>query len=469
MTVVGHPARFAVGEIAATVAGDHLFLVMVLLSAWLASSVADTRRVVRPDRLGRLGSFRDALLRAGLIEGAIRSGALVLGLLVIWGVLTGAATLADTPEVRLFPAPAPSTGTLLALILAHSAKLVLVLTVARMLVLSVGLFWPRLAPWAALGLWGIVAVSDFVADDIRAGANPMTLLNLLAHTDDTAMQVRGFGLLIVVIVALLGGARVPDALRRSPRDRRLAGLREELRVRLSTRPASLLAAAFVLVLALAAALPGPAVPFDSFAHLLYDGYGGALMQALTEAVLTVGFATSVFLRLDERRRSGWSELLSLRLGSRSALLWRSLRTELPRVPRYVAVIAALTLLGFGLGSGVLGGDLAHVGLSAYQLLVNGTLQILVYTVLIVVVCTGSTSRVWPLAALLVCLAVPMPGTVLGWLPFHRAGLAPLESGGWPWALRVSGQNLAALLTLILIGTGITRFLDHRTRVPRRTP
>lgn len=208
------------------------------------------------------------------------------------------------------------------------------------------------------------------------------------------------------------------------------------------------AAAVVLVVGgLTSAAPRSLSVFDSVTAALL-GSEGTYLQFIGTAVLYIGFAYVLTLPYLERRDT-WMQLELLRHGSSRRWLTAAIRRL--AVP-LLLFPAALGLLSAGWYFALGGHDitLPAAGLPAwaFQLIVNGALQLLVYVLVLLTATLATSNRIGGLAAAAVLLALALP---------RRSPLPalPVQLSGMTYALAGWTSALPATATLLIASTALT--------------
>ena len=199
--------------------------------------------------------------------------------------------------------------------------------------------------------------------------------------------------------------------------------------------------------------------FDALTVALL-GSTGTYLQFIGSSVLFVGYAYLLSLHYADRA-DGWLQLELLRCGSDGRWLGRAVRRACLPAAVFPAVLA-LTGSGWYL---LLGGHAAAPppgGLApwVYQLLVNGTLQLVVYLLVLLAATIATPNRIGGLAAAAILFALGLPQRVpLPILPVQLSGMSH-SLGGWQSVLSAS---LTLVVTVIIIAAATLLLLRRRRR------
>lgn len=228
-----------------------------------------------------------------------------------------------------------------------------------------------------------------------------------------------------------------------------------------TRDTAVGATAVVLVTGgLTAAAPQPLPLFDTISAALL-GSEGTYLQFIGTAVLYIGFAYLLTLPYSERRET-WMQLELLRHGSNARWLTAAVGRNLVPIITFPIALGALSA-GWYLALGGHTFPLPSVGLVpwSFQLVVNGSLQLLVYVLILLTATIGTSNRIGGLAATAALVALALPRRQpLPALPVQLSGMTYAQHG-WASALPATATLLVTIVLISAAALLVMRRL-HRT-------
>jgi hypothetical protein len=404
------PAAFSGGTVPGVVLGTMSSLQLtciVWLGCWLLASVLTIPDGTAPSRLLRHGSFGRALL-----TDTGRSAALlgVAAVVTVTGALLGAAGLPlGAPAASASPSFHPYANAHIpevAGVIIQVIWLGAALLVVRVLMFTLFLLRPRISTLvvfaSAVWVWGTLSVAGPV--DLPPFIGPSIYF-------DAANAIGIVGTLTVPLVAgtlLFTGCAITT---------RALGRRTFRRVAIPA-PWLIYGAAVILSVAVMVAQAKPsAVSLGATVTVVLYGAEGTILQYLVGALIYIGFA---YLVLDGFMvaRAGWIPLLLLRYGS--TMRWfRRWFTRHIGASLFLSV-ALLVLLGCAyVAEG--GQSFTIAPAVVYQVLVNGTLQLVVYVLAVFLAVAVTGSRVAGLVVIGVALVLRPPQAGFGpWVPVQAA-------------------------------------------------
>ncbi|WP_375400549.1 hypothetical protein [uncultured Amnibacterium sp.] len=199
------------------------------------------------------------------------------------------------------------------------------------------------------------------------------------------------------------------------------------------------AAALVVGGLMAQANPRDLSLFDALTTALL-GSTGTYLQFIGSSVLFVGCAYLLSLRYTDRTE-GWLQLELLRCGTHGRWLVRAVGRASVTAAAF-PVVLALTGSGWYVLYGGRTVTPPSGGLApwVYQLLVNGTLQLVVYLLVLLAATIATPNRIGGIASAAILLALGFPQRV----PLH---LLPVQLSGMGYSLGGWQSTLSASLTL----------------------
>jgi hypothetical protein len=417
---------------------NPLFLGQIVLAVWTSVTVADLRRAIEPQRAIRAGS-RTAVLERDLTRGAAQ---LLIGAVLLL-IAIGIAALGVDWDGWGGPSLAPMFGLtlaragwaplpLLAVSVAQAVACFLALrAVAAAITAVVGSIKPAIA--VLIGFWFLEALSSLY---ISAEVPILRYLGPIFSTERVAPLGISAAAVIGGAVFVVGACWAIAVTRdRAPKP-----------IRLRTSATPVLAWTAFIALAFAIGIESmsrrPSTLVEAWSTLT-TGRSPDLLAYSLSALVALGYAVGVVHRLETQLEGRvWVELI--RLGSWRRWLHRHLIGPLLLIPVYLAVL----LLASGItATATFAPDFAREAITAaIGYLLNGTLQITVYTGIAVAVAliTGEARIAWIALGAVFLLGTPfVPHPV--WLPVGAFHFDPTLVG----LLR----QAAVLITWIAAGIG----------------
>ncbi len=414
------------------------FFTYAALTTWLLCAIVRSGRDGSAEHLIRHGSYRRtatvACVRGLSWTAPVGAVTVLCWYLTALGLPTSApapwrsarAAVLDRAHV---PLPVAIAGAFV-LGLATLAVIHYLVVSTRLLLdrASVGVIVPSVVwVWFAASTAGLLP-----GDSVLSSA---ALVDVAAVVEHPATAVAAW-VIVAILCALLGGALVvADRLHRG--------------ASFSWTPRRVFQSAVVLCVVLGVLGAPPARDPVERASFVLAGNGTAL-QVLVVVLIMVGYAFVFELELAELRRGVLLQQL-LRYGSQARWGVRLLARELTSATRFLVVVLAVALTA-SLLSGAppvvvpAGGSL----LRAYHFLVDGVLQLHVYTALVFLASwmTGRATAGLVVVGALVVLGIAVPGTA-PWLPVQLSGIWIVHEG-WSGVLHAT-LTLALTLALLLAG------------------
>jgi hypothetical protein len=418
------------------------FFTYVALPAWIVATVVGNRRLLSYPRLLRLGSrfrtWRSALADAARLYVTSAAAVIAAWLIVSIGLEAGTRVPADPVMLELARHGIPPIIVLAAQMLVNGIALLVVSAILLALRLVVGTAVVEVVVGTGLFVWAALS---------STGALGSGLGNSAMFSSAAAVIARpGMGLRALAALTLIVVLAASAVLLRDRRDRT-----GDLGLVRPGRVAAALAC-LLLVVVVATAEPERADLVGVSTEVLY-GSGAALVQYLLPALIAVGYAVMLVVRLPPAR-GPLATVRMLRDGSRIHWAMRMLRQELlVTVAISGGVFVTLGTTYLIAGGTELASDPARLGPWVMQSTLNAALQLMVYAAFVVLLQLAGLSRtaqVVGVSALIPAGAYLAPE--LAWVPIGASALGRALAG-WPCVLTVTAGlagSLAVLTAVILV-------------------
>lgn len=390
------------------------FVAFVAVTFWLVASLR-----VLPD----IGNAADLIRHGSNLAALIRAGVDSLGTVVLAATLLVICWTATTLGV---PAPAGPIFVVVSVIavIGQVALVAVTFSVLRMSLLVIRLRldrrWIEYLAAAAFWLWSSLSAAGLIDDRSPLNAGRFLNVSLAFGTSSGALPTA-----ILLVLAIAGVLTVGWLL----------DSRVEFGVLVRTGWAP-----FVVLIAFVTL--NAAANADSAVGTLiaiFAGRSGTLLSFLTTTLVVLGFSWFTAQRLSTMQTGGTEQEL-LRFGSGRRWAWNQLSADGLRALTYLAAIVVGSALVATIDGAPLGGS--AVGATTYEVLVNGTLQLLFYAGVILAalwLVPGQFVPLLALAAFLVLNYVLAPGPAVS-----AFGHPHLPAGGWPSLLATTALLLGCV-------------------------
>lgn len=432
--------------------GDPRLITFVVLTAWLIYVLTRVAIDYEPLRLLRHGGYK-----ATLIAGLTRSAALLtVGILIVviaaavlsigfpFGSDWSAAARSFSPlalDSRPFVEAGipPVVGLVIQIFQTAVALLAIHVALTVLHILS-GRMWVTATAATVMWLWATLASSGL--------ARPGSLLNFGYYLD--AKSVIGTAILPFVYL-ILGGIIIGGLVAVQAKDR----ARNSGSIPWSSPWFWYVGLSLVLVSlsTLGAAQPAS---FEGLLSAVFAGRGGTITDYLVYSFVFIGYAYCFLVRRTQIA-SGGPTLQLIRHGSYVRWATRLFRREVIVIPLVLSFSVVVVVAVAWVTAGRIPEMTVGAPVAAYNLVVNGSLQILLYLIVIFIAAsvTGTELAGIAAAAILVVAGSPLVPTTR-WLPFSFAPGIPART--FPDTLSVS---VVLLLWVLILAGALTLVLTKR--------
>lgn len=404
---------------------DAQFVAFVAVTFWLLATLRLLPDIGKPADLLRYGSHAALTARTGL-QGSVTVLAGALLLTVCWAVTTIGSPQAAGQVYVVVSA------------VAYLAQILLVTTtlvVIRVLLVWVRLRWNRRSieyvVAASVWLWSALSAAGLIDDGSALNAGRFLNISLAVHTTQTLVSV--ILLSALAVAGVLFGARILDSY---------ADFSAAFRTG---------AGPFALIAALTAVVTVIVEPtWQKALESLFAGASGTITGFLVSVVLTVGFTYLAAQRFANLQAGGIEPEL-IRIGSGARWIRKQLIGELLRAVLYLATV----LVAVTVGAVIVGSGLDINAVTTYEMLVNGSLELLLYSAIVL-------TTVWLIPGQIASLGALGALVVVSFVVGPTAGPSPIghpfvPNAQWDTVLVSTGLIVAAILVVGMALMFATRF------------